>query len=78
MGNQEFENKAVTLVAEETGLEESQIYVVWLVKVLQNNKALLSTSVSGDGLYFEVTYNGDKAETYVDEYHKVSNKAIKD
>lgn len=58
-------------------LEESELYVVWLVKVLQNNKALLSTSRSGDGLYFEVTNNGDKGELYIDVYKKQKNVCIK-
>ncbi|HGK9674464.1 TPA: DUF6275 family protein, partial [Streptococcus pneumoniae] len=28
--------------------------------------------------YAEITHNGDKNETYVDVYAKVSNRAIKD
>ena len=31
-----------------------EVYVVWLVKALQNNKALLSTTVA-DGMYYEFT-----------------------
>lgn len=53
----------------------SDIYVVWISKVLQNNKAMLATTRK-DGLYFEVTYNGDKHETYVDVYTKKSNFVI--
>lgn len=49
------------------------IYVVWLVKVLQNNKALLSTTMP-DGMYFEVTYNGDKQEFYLDAYKRIDNR----
>ena len=51
------------------------IYVVWLCKILQNNKALLSTALP-DGLYFEVTYNGDKSEFYVDAYKKADNYVV--
>ena len=40
-------------------ISESDIYVVWLAKTLQNNKALLSTNLF-DGMYYEVTFNGDK------------------
>lgn len=76
MGEQEFRSKAVRMVANKSNLKEEQIYVVWLTKVLQNNKAMLSTSVDGDGLYFEVTFNGDKNEFYVDTYGKLDNKAI--
>ena len=43
---------------------------------LQNYKALLSTTVSGDGIYAEYTYNGDKQELYEDVYGKLSNRCI--
>ena len=42
------------------------VFVVWACKTLQNYKALLSTTVSGDGIYAEYTYNGDKQELYED------------
>ena len=54
-----------------------EVYVVWQVKVLQNWKALVSTSLQ-DGMYYEVTYNGDARETYIDAYKKWDNVAIKD
>ena len=50
----------------------SDVFVVWSCKVLQNNKALLSTPVC-DGMYYEVTYNGDKDEFYFDAYKKWEN-----
>ena len=53
-------------------LTEDQVYIVWFSKTLQNWKALVSTSVS-DGMYYEVTYNGDKKETYLDAYKKWQN-----
>lgn len=52
------------------------VFVVWYCKTLQNAKALLSTNVS-DGLYYELTYNGDKNELYFDAYKKWENKCIK-
>ena len=52
------------------------VYVVWSVKVLQNNKFLMSTT-SPDGLYYELTYNGDKEEVYVDVYKKWKNYVVK-
>lgn len=55
---------------------EYQIFVVWQCKTLQNWKFLMSTSL-GDGMYYEVTYNGDKKEFYLDAYKKVKNKCIK-
>lgn len=57
------------------GVNVNTIYVVWLSKTLQNNKALLSAPVS-DGRYFEVTYNGDKEEFYVDTYVKENNTVV--
>ena len=52
------------------------VYVVWLNRTLQNNKALLSTTIS-DGMYFEITYNGDDNEMYFDAYKHTYNEAIK-
>ena len=51
---------------------EDDIFVVWSCKTLQNHKALLSTTVS-DGMYYELTYNGDKREMYFDAYKKWQN-----
>ena len=50
------------------------VYVVWLSKTLQNSKALLSTTLP-DGMYYELTYNGDKNEIYFDAYKKIENTA---
>lgn len=52
------------------------VYVVWSCKTLGNNKALLSTTVP-DGMYYEVTFNGDKHEIYFDAYKKLENKCVK-
>jgi len=51
------------------------VYVVWSVKALQNNKALLSTTLI-DGMYYECTYNGDKGVMYLDAYKKFENREI--
>lgn len=51
------------------------VYVVWFCKTLQNWKALLSTTLP-DGMYYEVTYNGDKKEVYLDAYKKFENQRI--
>lgn len=53
------------------------VYIVWFCKTLQNWKAMVSTNVS-DGMYYEVTHNGDKEETYVDVYKKWDNICVKD
>ena len=58
-------------------ITEDDVFVVWLSKTLQNNKALLSTTMP-DGMYYEITYNGDKKEMYLDAYKKWQNKCIKE
>ena len=54
----------------------ADVFIVWLSKTLQNWKALVSTTVS-DGMYYEITHNGDKDETYVDVYKKWENFTVK-
>lgn len=51
------------------------VYIVWFCKTLQNWKALVSTTLP-DGMYYEVTYNGDKKEVYLDAYKKFENQKI--
>ena len=52
------------------------VYIVWYCKTLQNWKALLSTTLF-DGMYYELTLNGDKDEAYLDAYKKWDNNCIK-
>ena len=52
------------------------VFMVWCCKTLQNNKALLSTTLF-DGMYYECTYNGDKQEMYIDTYKKWENYKVK-
>ena len=58
-------------------LTMEDVFIVWFSKTLQNWKALVSTTVS-DGMYYEITHNGDKNETYLDAYKKWDNKCIPD
>ena len=51
------------------------VYIVWYCKTLQNWKALASTTLV-DGMYYELTLNGDKQELYLDAYKKFENKCI--
>ena len=44
---------------EEKNITMEDVYVVWFSKTLQNWKALVSTTVM-DGMYYEITHNGDK------------------
>lgn len=57
-------------------ITEDNVFVVWMCKTLQNNKALASTTLF-DGMYYELTYNGDKSEMYVDAYKKFENYCVK-
>lgn len=61
---------------EDTKIDMSNAFVVWSCKTLQNYKALVSTTVSGDGIYAEYTFNGDKGELYEDVYRKLTNNCI--
>lgn len=84
MGNSEFEILALGIVKDyiDEHLDKSdekpfyEVYIVWSCKILQNNKALISSSLP-DGMYYEVTYNGDKNEIYLDAYKKFENRCIK-
>lgn len=84
MGNDEFINKCKEIVKQyeiehldkSDNIPEFEVFVVWNCKTLQNNKALLST-ILFDGMYYELTYNGDKRELYLDAYKKFENKCIK-
>jgi hypothetical protein len=53
------------------------VYVVWFSKTLQNWKALISTNLP-DGMYYEITYNGEIGETYLDAYKKFDNVCVPD
>ncbi len=52
--------------------EFSDVYVVWFTSVLRNWKALVSTQLP-DGMYYEVTYDGEKNRVYLDAYKKWEN-----
>lgn len=56
-------------------IPEFGAYIVWKSKILQNWKYLISTTLL-DGMYYEVTFNGDKQEWYLDAYKKFENKVI--
>lgn len=82
MTNQEFINLCKEKVCEYTNahldntddskITTDDVFIVWLCKTLQNCKAMVSTTVH-DGMYYELTYNGDKKELYLDAYKKWEN-----
>lgn len=51
------------------------VFVVWFCKTLQNSKALLGTCIP-DGMYYEITYDGDLMAFYLDAYKKWQNVCI--
>lgn len=56
-------------------IKEFSVYTVWKCKTLQNWKFLISSTLL-DGMYYEVTFNGDKNEWYLDAYKKFENQVI--
>lgn len=79
--NQEIMQKIREIVVEYTNthlindkINTNDVYIVWFCKTLQNWKALASSNLK-DSMYFELTYNGDADEIYVDVYRKWVNFA---
>lgn len=80
-----MDNKAIDIVKnyilehldKSDSTPEFEVFTVWKCKVLQNWKYLLSSTLF-DGMYYELTYNGDKKEWYLDAYKKFENRVIPD
>lgn len=53
----------------------NDMFIVWSCYILGNRKYLVGIKDSSN--YFEVTYNVNKKEWYIDEYNKVNNICIK-
>lgn len=78
-----MDNKAIKIVSDyvlehldkSDPIPKFEVYIVWKCKILQNWKYLLSTNLF-DGMYYELTYNGDKAVWYLDAYKKFENREI--
>lgn len=56
-------------------ITENDVFIVWMCKTLQNSKALASTTLF-DGMYYELTFNGNSGELYVDAYRKWENFTV--
>lgn len=84
-GSKEFQEIAKRTVFEmvQEGLDPTDnvkitmddVYVTWFGFILGNMKALVSTSLP-DGKYYEVTYNNEKKEIYIDCYVKIKQKVV--
>lgn len=75
------DNKALEIIRNyiketDKNVPEFDLYIVWKCKALQNWKYLIASTLA-DGMYYELTYNGDKKEWYIDAYKKVENKCVK-
>ena len=53
------------------------LFLVWFTKTLSNWKCLVAT-IYADGLYYEVTHNGNSQETYVDIYRRLGHSKVSD
>lgn len=83
MDDRAFRNFVCATVADYTNrranddvVSPNEVYIVWMCKTLQNWKALAATPLP-DNMYFEITFNGDKNEMYLDAYRKEKNEVIK-
>lgn len=56
-------------------IPEFTVFTVWKSKILQNWKYLISTTLP-DGMYYEMTYDGDNKCWYLDAYKKFDNQKI--
>lgn len=57
-------------------ITKDDVFIVWMCKTLKNSKAMASTTLF-DGMYYELTFNGNTNELYVDAYKKWENFAVK-
>lgn len=76
-----MDNKALEIVKNYifyyVNKEPCNLFIVWKCKALQNYKYLI-TSTLNDGMYYELTYNGDKNEWYLDIYKKHGKYTLKE
>lgn len=79
----EMDNEALNIVLDyaKEHVDKSDVettiapYIAWKSKILKNWKYLISTNLY-DGMYYELTFNGDSNEWYLDAYKKFDNKVI--
>lgn len=80
MNNNYFELIAKRMVLQEIEkklkkeIRREDVFTIWMTKVLQNNKAIFGSVLTND--LYEITYNGDKNEFYIDKYQKIENKKV--
>lgn len=80
-----MDNEALKIVREyikekfsaENIITSFTLFIVWKCKALQNWKYLISSTLLDD-MYYELTYNGNRNEWYLDAYKKFENVKIVD
>lgn len=75
----DYQEKLVKALRKEYGVTVDNVIAVWFSKEIQNAKGLFI--IDSDALkdfYYEVTYNGDKNETYIDRYLKIEHSVVSD
>lgn len=74
MESKEFIERAKVLVASADSIDtkESEVYTVWFNYTLGNMKAMFST-VKGNDMYYEVTFDKRKHQIYLDSYALTSS-----
>jgi len=72
--SEQIDNRLRVGIAE---VPEYKIYIVSFTYILGGWKAMASSNLP-DGLYYEVTYNVARKETYVDTYKRYGNVCIPD
>lgn len=82
-----MDNKAIDIITsyiikhldktDNVNTNDFEVYIVWKAKILQNWKYLISSTLP-DGMYYELTFNGDDNEWYLDAYKKFENEVIED
>ena len=70
----EYANKVLDK-SDHIRITENDVFIVWMCKTLKNSKALASTTLF-DGMYYELTFNGNTGELYVDAYKKWENFTV--
>jgi len=59
--------------AKHATFSEDEVYVLWYCYILGGWKVLVSTTLP-DGMYYEVTFNRQNNEIYLDAYKKFDNQ----
>ena len=70
MDDLEFIQRCTELVYDAWHGEKVDVSVAWLCHIIQNNRALLETTVDGQSYLYDFIYNGDDQVIYMDSYSK--------